>query len=180
MMPPNAYRVRRQSLISIVVLALMLLAVLSACGANSGSAGSTSTGSSPAGLTSTPVATSPTRSPTNGCPNSTTVTVRPPAATVKLKSTNNNTVIKVHQGDSIEVDLLFGLIWQGPENTYQKWLTLQTPAGYASATAKACVWRFVAVNSGTTELVFIGLPICKTSRDCPLNTIDIMFTIDVS
>ncbi len=34
MMSTNAYRVRRQSLISIVVLALMLLAVLSACGAH--------------------------------------------------------------------------------------------------------------------------------------------------
>ncbi len=197
-MPAHVSSVHRWRFMGNAVSFFLCFLALSACGTNAGAGGlipsPTSQGqvSSTSPASSLPTSTAIVASPvstsaaqrqanTHNCPNSTTVTNPPSAANVTLKSTHNNVVVNVKKGDIIEVDLLFGLIWQGPTNAFQHMLDLQAPAGYASSTANACVWRFIATDVGTVNLVFNGLPVCKKSnRECPMNVVDIEFTLNIT
>ncbi len=161
----------RRSFWLIVSLVTALTFVLTACGANSGS-GSTSTGSS--------ASSSPTSSGANvhGCPNNTVVGTTPTPATMVLKPSDSKTTVNVHLGDVIEIQLPFGQAWSGPTAS-QGALELQTPAGYASNTANACIWRFTAKGTGTTQLNFYGRAICKKGEFCPQYIMSLPFTISV-
>jgi hypothetical protein len=161
---------RQRSTWLLISLVTALTLVLAACGTNSGSA-PTSTGSTPP-----PTSTSAVNS--HGCPSNTTVSTTPTPANVVLKPSNSNTTINVHQGDIIEIHLPFGQIWAGP-TTSQGVLQLQTPAGYPLESANACIWRFTAQGTGTTQLNFYGRAICKKGEFCPQYVISMPFTINV-
>jgi len=191
-MQTNISRAHLLSFLHAIALVSISLFVLAACSinANTNSSPSTPSAQSPTHASATSTSKTPTAStltvtpPPNqasahGCPNKTIVTAQPPAANALLKSSNNNVTIHVNKGNTIEVDLLFGPAWQGPVNATQKVLQMQTPSGYASSTAKACVWRFIATNAGTAQLTFVGLPICLKGQSCAMNAIDIEFTIDI-
>jgi hypothetical protein len=99
-------------------------------------------------------------------------------ANVVLKPSNSNTTINAHQGDVIEIQLPYGQLWNGP-TTSQGGLHLQTPAGYASGTTNACIWRFTAQGTGTTHLNFYGKALCKKGELCPQYVMSVPFTINV-
>ena len=102
----NGRIMRRQSILFIVPIVLILAFVLAACGTNTGSGSSTgSTGSTP---TSAP----PTvKSTTTGCPNNAVVNPAPVTPNVTIRLTNSNGTIVAHNGDLIEVRLPFGQQW---------------------------------------------------------------------
>ena len=163
---------RRKSLWLIISLATALAFILTACGTNSNSgSGSTSTGTTPA-----PVATSTVNS--NGCPSNAVVGTTSSPANVVLKTSNSNKTVTAHQGDVIEIQLPFGQLWNGP-TTSQGVLQLQTPYGYASQTANACIWRFTAQGTGTTQLNFYGRAVCKKGQLCPQYVVSVPFSIHV-
>ena len=163
---------RRKSLWLIISLATALAFILTACGTNSSSgSGSTSTGTTPA-----PIATSPV-SP-HGCPSNAVVGTTSTQANVVLKMSNSNSAVNAHQGDVIEIQLPFGQLWNGP-TTSQGVLQLQTPYGYASQTANACIWRFTAQGTGTTQLNFYGRAVCKKGQLCPQYVVSVPFSIHV-
>ena len=159
---------RRRSIWLIVLVATALTLVLAACGSNSGS---TSTGSTPAPTPTPHSAVNP-----YGCPSDAVVSTAPPQANMVLKLSDSKTTVNVHQGDVIEIDLPFGQVWSGP-STSQGVLQLQTPAGYAWAAAKACVWRFTVQGTGTTQLAFYGKAICLKGQLCPQYVMSVPFTI---
>ncbi len=158
----------RQSIFLIIPLALILAFVLAACGSN----GSTTTGAS---SSSTPT-TAPTAA--HGCPGG--VIANPPQtpANVIVQFSSGDHVVTAHNGDVIEFLLPFGQSWSGP-TTSQGVLQLQTPYGYVATAAKACAWRFVAVNSGTTQLSFSGRAICVKGAMCPMYILLLHYTINV-
>lgn len=166
---------RRRSSISIIPFVLVLIFVLTACGTNT-----TTTGSAPDNTTATPVVTA-TQSQTtaNGCPNNTVVSNPPAAANIVLTNANSGGTVNAKKGDVIEIKLPFGHIWQGPTNISQDLLTIQGPAGYASSSAKACIWRFVANGTGVAHLAFDGRPLCKKGQICPMYIMAVPFTIDI-
>jgi len=92
---------------------------------------------------------------------------------------NSNTTVTAHKGDVIEIQLPFGQLWNGP-TTSQGALQLQTPYGYASQTAKSCIWRFTAQGTGTTQLIFYAKAICKKGQMCPQYVMSVPFSIHVS
>ncbi len=164
--------IRRKSVLLTVPLALVLTFVLAACGTNPGTgAGS---GTTP---TTGPVKVVGSGAP-YGCPNGTPA--NPPQGTpnVIVQFKNSNSTITAHTGDIIEVRLPFGQSWQGP-TTSQGVLQLQSIPGYTAMAEKACVWRFVAAGTGTTQLNFIGRPICKKGQMCPMYILRVPFTFDV-
>ncbi len=161
---------RQRSTWLLISLVTALTFVLAACGTNSGSA-PTPTGPTPP-PTSTGVANP------HGCPSNTVVSTTPTPANVVLKPSNSNTTINVHQGDVIEIHLPFGQLWAGP-TTSQGVLQLQTPAGYARESANACIWRFTAQGTGTTQLNFYGRAMCKKGEFCPQYVISMPFIINV-
>lgn len=163
-------QIGRRSIWLIISLATALTFVLTACGTNSGS-GSTSTGS-------TPPPTSTSAVNPHGCPNNAVVSTAPTPANVVVKMSHSNTTINAHPGDVIEVQLPFGQLWNGPTSS-QGVLQLQTPAGYAWEAANACVWRFTAQSTGTTQLNFYGRAICKKGEMCPQYIMSVPFTINV-
>ncbi len=186
-MQKRAAKIYYHSFLSIIACVCVLFFALTSCGTNSTTSGSPSpfTPLSSANptltITSTPLPT-PTTSPAqaaNGCPNQIAVKIPLISASVVLKSSNNNATVTVNQGSIIEVDLLFGRKWQGPANTLQHFLTVQTPSGYSSTTAKACIWHFTATSSGTAHLTFAGFALCARDQLCPMNVIDIEFTVIV-
>ncbi len=166
-------RVDRRRLTWLIISLVTVLAfVLTACGTNSGSgSGSTSTGSTP------PPASTGSVNP-HGCPSNAVVNTAPAPANVVLKPSNSNTTVNAHQGDVIEIELPFGQAWNGPSSS-QGVLQLQTPAGYALESANACVWRFTAQGTGTTQLNFFGKAICKKGEMCPQYVTSVPFTIKV-
>ena len=184
-----AQRARHLSLWSVIVL--LLLFTLAACGTPAGSSGQTSGSGSTAGG-STPASTpTPTHSQggsgtqngtgtaATGCPNPTNVTAQPSPASVVLTTAGANApTATVKKGEVVEIDLPFGHNWSGPAST-QRLLTMQQPSGYASQAKHACVWRFVASSSGTTEINFTGRPICQKGQLCPMYVMDASFTVTV-
>ena len=162
---------RRKSLWLVLSLVTAIAFMLTACGANTSSgSGSTSTGTTPA-----PVATSVNVS---GCPNNTVVNTASPPANVVLKTSNSNSMVTVHQGDLIEIQLPFGQMWNGPTAS-QGALQLQTPYGYPSQTVNSCIWRFTVQGTGTTQLNFYGRAICKKGQMCPQYVLSVPFNIHV-
>jgi len=162
---------RRQSILFIVPIVLLLAFVLAACGTNSGSS-TGSTGSTP---TSAPTTVKDTAT---GCPNTAVINPPPANPNVTIRLTNSNGTIVAHNGDLIEVRLPFGQQWSAP-TTAGNVLQLQTPAGYAVSADKVCIWHFIAKNTGTAELSFSSKAICKAGQMCPLYIMRVPFTIDV-
>ena len=172
---PNRIQPRR-SWVLFGAFVLALVFVLAACGTNT-------TGGSQSSVT--PTAT-PTSTPTpnhlanaNGCPNNTVVTTPPAPASVILTNKNSGNTVSISKGETVEVYLPFGMAWSGPANLSQNLLSMQSPAGYASSTANACVWRFVAVGTGTAQLAFVGRPICKKGQLCPMYIMAMPFTVEI-
>ncbi|HVB61834.1 MAG TPA: hypothetical protein VNE61_11615 [Ktedonobacteraceae bacterium] len=165
--------IRRQSIFFIIPLTLLLAFVLAACGSNGG----TTTGA-PAGNTPTTTPTSVSSTAAHGCPGG--VAANPPqgSANVIVQFKKSENTVTAHKGDVIEVRLPFGQVWSGP-TTSQGVLQLQTPYGYASAAAKACIWRFTAVATGTTQLSFSGRAPCPKGAMCAMYVLLAHFTIDV-
>jgi hypothetical protein len=181
--------VRRRLLLFISLLTLVLTLLLAACGGtstgNGGSNGSGSTGGT--GASPAPTAT-PAPSPTTinvqgygtskGCPSDMVVRGNMPNANVMVTPSNLNSTVVAHNGDIIEVNLPFGHKYTGPTDS-QGILQLQQPAGYASQSASACIWRFMAQGTGTQRLTFTSQPLCKPGQMCPMYVMAMSFTIDV-
>lgn len=158
-------------------LLLMLIFVLAACGTNTTTTGSP-TGSGT--TTRTPASTAtPGQTTANGCPSSAVVTTQPVPAGVILTTKNTGSTVNVTRGQTIEIDLPFGRAWSGPVNFSQNLLAMQTPAGYESSAARACVWRFTATGTGVARLSFVGRPICKQGQACPMYVQALEFTVDI-
>lgn len=112
-----------------------------------------------------------------GCP-SNTVLSHTTTANVTITPRNANSIITVHNGDTIQFQFPFGQRWSGP-TTSQGTLKLLPPAGYAARTSKVCVWRFVANGTGVTHLNFSGQALCNFGQVCPLYIVDVPFTVNV-
>lgn len=161
---------------SIVVLVVLLTLMLAACGTPTNGTGSPG----PTAPKPTPTAThSGTTSTNTGCPNKTTITTQPAAASVVLNSSGTDTKATVKKGDIVEIDLPFGHNWTGPVNSAQNALVEQNPSGYASPGGHVCVWRFLAADTGTAEINFTGRPICQKNQLCPMYIMDASFTITI-
>ncbi len=168
---PNRIQPRRSwMLFGAFVLALVF--VLSACGTNT-------TSGSQSSFTPTPTSTPKHLANANGCPNNTVVTTPPAPASVILTNKNSGNTISVSKGETVEVHLPLGMAWSGPTNLSQELLTMQGPAGYADSATNACVWRFVAVGTGTAQLAFVGRPICKKGQLCPMYIMAMPFTVEI-
>jgi len=156
------------------ICSLFLVTLLVACGGatntpngsnNSGSSNQGSgSGAANGGTTSTAVASSGTA---NGCPSNAVVTTVSGNASIIVKLAQMNQTISAHNGDIIEIQLPFGHKWTGP-TTSQGILQLQGPAGYASKSANACIWRFVATGTGTVQLMFHSQALCQAGQVCPM------------
>ena len=172
------YSMRKHALIPLNLLVLFLLAFLCA------GCGQTSTGGSDAASSNLPA--TPTPAPTsvkgygsaNGCPSDMVVSTAPTKANVILQPSNANMTVTAHNGDVIEIRLPFGLKWGGPLAS-QGILQIQSPAGYAWKTSKACIWRFIAQGTGSTQLNFSGRPLCKRGQMCPMYIMAVPFKITV-
>lgn len=166
-------------LASIIPLFLVLVLALSACGTNA----PTSTGAAPASTATAPVVTAtPTQGQanTNGCPSSTVIAPPLPTANVVLTNADSGTTVTAKKGDTIEIKLSFGHVWQGPMDLAQGLLTAQGPVGYAYPAAKVCIWRFLAAGTGSAHFSFEGRPICKPTQACPMYIMAVPFTVDIT
>ena len=162
--------VQRRTWYALGSLLVLLVFVLAACGANTG--GSTNTGSgSTTGTTPTTTSAS-----AYGCP-STVVTAATAPAQVVVKPANSHSIVTAHVGDVVEFDMPFGQAWSGP-TTSQGGLQLQTPVGYAVTSSKACVWRFTAQGTGTTQVDFFGKAICHQGQLFPQYIMRMSYTIE--
>jgi hypothetical protein len=101
-----------------------------------------------------------------------------PAATVTVKLSDVNTPISAQIGETIEIQLPFGLRWAGPTITGDG-LSLQTPAGYASPDIGMCLWRFTALRAGISHLTFSAMALCVKGQLCPQYVLAVSFTIVV-
>jgi hypothetical protein len=172
--------IRRYWFLSICFLVLTTLLV--ACGgatssssSSSGSSQGNSGGSTRSGTSSTLVNVNGTA---NGCPSTAVVTGEAGKASVIVKSAQINQTISAHNGDVIEIQLPFGHKWTGPI-TSQGILQIQGPAGYASKSANACVWRFVAKGTGTAQLIFHSQALCQPGQVCPMYITAMPFDFNV-
>jgi len=164
---------QRKALPLFVSLFLLLVFTLSACGTNTTTGGTVST-PSPASTPATPAS----QDTANGCPDSTPVTNAPADANVILKTANSNSTVNVKKGDTVEIDLAFGQRWEGPDGVSKSLLTQQA-SGYADAAKKMCVWRFLAIGTGTVHMDFVGHPICKKGDACPQYIQAVPFTLEI-
>ena len=113
----------------------------------------------------------------HGCPSNGVVGKTPPA-NVTVTEQQANTIITVHGGDLISFQFPFGSRWGGPTAS-QGNLALMGPAGYAVRTAQICVWNFMALGPGTTQLNFSRGPLCKPNQPCPFMSMLVPFTVKV-
>lgn len=159
----------RRSSLMMIPLVLIISLLLASCGTSTGSGtGADSTPTTP------PVASTGT---INGCP-SNALNPTPGKPNVTIQFTNSHGTINAHNGDLIEVRLPFGHVWSGPFISGGI-LQTQTPAGYELASARMCIWHFIAQGTGTTHLNFSARAICKKGEMCPLYILYIPFTVVV-
>lgn len=175
------YVARRHTFLFILPCTLALLLALAACGTNysgNGPASSLSAASPTIGATHTSTGTltpTPTlisiatpaqnKNTVYGCPGNQVLTAAPPAATATLRTTSKRATVS--KGDTVNIELPFGLAWSGPLNFSSNVLTMQSPAGDAYPAIRACIWHFTAIGSGTASLAFTGRPICQDGHVCP-------------
>lgn len=170
-------RIRRtlwqKKVLCIVLFITLVASIFVACGTRSSAAG---TGS-----------ISPSNSPTSivagfgtaqGCPSDVVVSSAP-AADITVELQQGKGIINVHKGEVIEIHLPFGLAWEGP-STSQGVLQLQVPYGYAWKESNACIWRFVAKDTGTVALFFFGRALCKKSHLCVPSVAVASFTFKIN
>src|SRR5215469_14566995 len=144
----------------IVLFVTIFALILAACG--------TRGSDTRPGLHPSPIPTSGTVAgygTAHGCPSDVVVSSAPKAADVTVQPHQGATPITTHQGEVIEVQMPFGLVWEGP-TTSQRPLQLQSPYGYAWKPDSACIWRFLAQGTGTVELLFSGMAICPKDLHC--------------
>jgi hypothetical protein len=186
---------RHNRLFGIVLCSTLAATILAACGTNSGGTSTGSISSSQSSATTSAAKTTPTivaakTTPTSssskpstgpahpsttptlggngtayGCPSNVVVNTALAAPDVTIGPQRGSGTIDVRKGDLIEIQMPFGLLWQGP-TTSQGVLQLQTPFGYAWKPSNACIWRFVASGSGLASLTFSGRPICRKTALC--------------
>jgi hypothetical protein len=106
------------------------------------------------------------------------VTNEPSKASIVVTSTQTNQTISAHNGDTIEIQLPFGQRWTGP-TTSQGILQLHDPAGYASKSDNACIWRFVAKGTGTVQLMYHSQALCQAGQVCPMYITNVPFNFSV-
>ncbi len=162
-----------RTILTLGLLIVVFSFVSTACGTNSASGAASDV----------PTVVQPTLAATagygtsQGCPSNAVVS-SPTKATITVLDSNKSSIINAHRGDVIEFRLSFGKKWSGP-TTSQGGLELQTPAGYAVKTSKACVWDFVAKSTGTTALTFNSQALCKRGEMCPMFIAVLPFTVQV-
>jgi hypothetical protein len=113
-----------------------------------------------------------------GCPSDVVVSTVPAAPDVTIQPKQAATTINIHKGNLLEVQMPFGVAWQGPTTSLGV-LQLQEPAGYAWKQSNSCIWRFVAEQTGSVKLNFFGRAICKKVRLCVPSVEDTSFTVQV-
>jgi hypothetical protein len=162
-------------LLSRVLIILVFAVVLAACVTHSNG----TTTRSPHTLSTIPTySTIPGYGKLYGCPSDVLVSSAPPTPTVTLVPEQDSTVFTAHEGDVVEIQMPFGVAWNGP-TTSQGALQLQQPAGYVWQSSKACIWRFVAIHTGTAMLDFSGSAICKKVSLCVPSVDEAIFTLHV-
>ena len=164
----------QREVLRIVLYFTIIAGLLAACGTRSSGVGK---GSISPSATASPFATVSGYGTAQGCPSNVVVSVAPPKPDLTLGPTSAN--VTIHVGELIEIQMPFGLVWEGPTTT-QGILQLQNPYGYAWKPGKACIWRFVAKDSGTVSLTFLGRAICKKVPLCVPSVTLASFTIKVS
>ncbi len=175
-------KTHRRWLALLVPVFVMGMFTLSACGSNATGIGTTrtTTGSAPSPITSTPTLTG-TAASTSGCPANeppagSNVSTEKPDVTIKMG--DSNTIVSAKNGNLIEIQLPDTNSWGGP-NSSEGNLKLLGTGGYLSVAQNACIWHFMAQDTGKTTLEFSGRPICKKGAVCPHYMVDTTFTIDV-
>ena len=68
--------------------------------------------------------------------------------------------IALTQGQRLEIRLDPSTQWSLTSADPAHVLQSSAPVGWFDATSNACVWRFVAVSSGSAQLTFSGLVLC--------------------
>jgi hypothetical protein len=165
----------RQRQVLFTVLSFTIIAgLLAACGTRSGGAG---IGSVSPSATVPPIATITGYGTDQGCPSNVVVSAAPATPDVTVGPTSRS--VNIHKGAVIEIHMPFGLVWEGP-TTSQGVLQLQNPYGYAWKPGNVCIWRFVAKDTGTVSLTFLGRAICKKVHLCVPSVTLALFTIKVS
>lgn len=157
----------RPTLLLLFFLAALLIVILAACTSN--------IGASP----------QPTQQPTTvqgygatyGCPSDAVVTSLS-TPNVKIKPTDENSIVTAHVGEVVEVQLPFGHRWTGPTISGDG-LQLLSPSGFASTADRMCLWRFNALNQGLTQLTFSAQAICKKGQVCSLYAFAVTFRVEV-
>jgi hypothetical protein len=172
----STHVLRQKKVLYTVLFVVIFAFVLAACGTRSSSTATGSTSTTPASIPTS--GTVPGYTTTYGCPSDVVVSTAPAAPNVTVEPKQGNTVINAHRGDVIEIQMPFGVAWQGP-TTSQGVLQLQQPAGYVWKPANACIWRFVAMGTGRVALDFSGSAICKKVSLCVPSEVDATFTITV-
>ena len=166
------HALRQKIFLSIVLFSAAVF--LAACGTNTGGIGTGTT------VSPTPtLATVRGYGTAHGCPNDVVVSATPTAPDVKILPEQGARTINAHKGNLLEIQMPFGVVWEGP-TTSQGALQLQSPYGYAWKESNACIWRFIAKDTGTVGLDFYGRAICKKVTLCTPSVSIASFTIKVS
>jgi hypothetical protein len=165
---------QKKFLYTVLIFAIFAF-VLAACGTRSSGTGTGSTTTSSSIPTS---GTVPGYGTTYGCPSDVVVRTAPAMPDVTVGPRYGSPVINAHRGDVVEIQMPFGVLWNGP-TTSQGVLKLLSPSGYVWKLSNACIWRFVAMDTGTVVLDFSGRDICKKVTLCVPSVVDATFTIKV-
>jgi hypothetical protein len=172
--------IRRYWFLSICALIFSIWLV--ACGSTASTSNSSSSASQSNSSGSTSSSTSSAivngYGTANGCPSNAVVTGGSSNVNVIVKVSQMNQIIPIHNGDIVEVQLPFGHKWTGP-TTSQGILQLQGPAGYASKSANACIWRFVVKGTGRAQLMFHSQALCQAGQVCPMYITAIPFEFNI-
>ncbi|HYX50364.1 MAG TPA: hypothetical protein VE843_11515 [Ktedonobacteraceae bacterium] len=167
------YILRQKKFPLAMFFVVILVFILAACGSsNRGTAVSSAPSPTPTFVTK------PGFGSAYGCPSDVVVSSPLTQANVTIQPKQSASPINVRKGDVLEIQMPFGIMWQGP-TVSQGPLQLQLPVGYAWKPSNSCIWRFVAEQTGTVQLQFFGRAMCKKVYLCTPSVLDTSFTIKV-
>ena len=154
--------------------------ILTACGINSTNTGSSRTTSTASTPSPTPtVQTVKGYGTAYGCPGDAVVSSVPASASVIVRPGQGHTTFSTRPDTVVEVQMPFGIAWHNPAVTGEG-LQPQSPSGYVSKTNNACIWHYLAKDTGTVKLTFFGSVLCKPNLHCALAEVIDEFTIQVA
>jgi hypothetical protein len=106
------------------------------------------------------------QTPAHWTPADVVLTGAPQVGSTATPGSGAPTTVTIERGQSLDLDMTSSIQWTLSTPPAAGVLATVQPAGWYNASIHACVWRFVAADTGSTLVGFTGVALCAPNAAC--------------